>query len=109
MNNANNPPGLNAVLYSLYHIKDVHDPATYDRLLVDLSSGYSLDVLKMYYNAVKWSLEHKSEDFSQRLPNLNRSNEDVLYFLEQAKPILKTIIDSKAINSKKPRPDIDSN
>jgi hypothetical protein len=88
----NYPPGLNAVLYSLYYILDIKNDDEYSKIEKELKSNYSKDVLNSYLKAINWVFENKEIDLTNRLPNLKRNNSEILYFLGRVSSILENIM-----------------
>lgn len=92
---SNYPPGLNAILYSLFYIKDVYDNNVYINYEKKLSKTQDRVTLEMYHEAVHWSLLNQNTDFSTRLSNMHHDNDEILFFLNKTNEILNKLLNTK--------------
>jgi hypothetical protein len=77
------PPYLSAVLYALYYVENVEDDNTYSRLLKYYISTHTGKELKNAKEAIDWGLAHRDFTFSDQLPNLRKSNQEIVVFFKK--------------------------
>lgn len=71
-------------LYMLYYIDDIYKEALFSEDFVkQMGADYSVEIIDGIKTGVSWALQNPDYNFSQLLPNLNHTNEDIYYFLEK--------------------------
>lgn len=77
------PPRLNAVLYFLYQFPNVQDEEHYSRLTQYLLKTHSNQEITEIQDAIKWGLNNIDFVFSDQLPNLRKTNDEILLFFSK--------------------------
>ncbi len=77
------PPRLNAVLYFLYQFPDIKDQGHYSRLVEYLLKTHSNKEMAEILDAITWGLKKTDFAFSEQLPNLRKTNDEILTFLSK--------------------------
>lgn len=82
------PNSLNAILYFLYYIPDVtDDPIISPELITQIKERYQKSTVANLCEGLDWALNNVDFDFSSELPNLLKTNDEIVIFLRKIKII----------------------
>lgn len=84
----NAPNSLNTILYFLYYIPDVsHDPVIRTELVTQIKEKYQKSTVANLCDGLDWALNNIDFDFSSELPNLRKTNNEIVIFLRKIEKI----------------------
>ena len=91
-NVSNENGGFIAILYMLFHVKDVYNhPPFSENTAKRFRKDYSKDKIKIICRGLKWALENRNFDYQGVFPKMKHSNEDILYFFEKTYKEMKNV------------------
>ena len=77
------PLRLNAVLYFLYQFPNIDDEEHYSQLIKYLQNTHTSEEIAGIKEAIEWALKTKDFAFSEQLPNLRKTNHEILEFFDR--------------------------
>jgi len=77
------PTGLSAILYGLYHVENVRADELYKGLPNYLNINLDEEEKREYKQALDWATKNPSFDFNSILPNLRKTNDEILVYLKK--------------------------
>lgn len=77
------PTGLSAILYGLYHIENIEKDESYKMLAEYVDKNLDEEEKQEYKQALDWVKKNPTYDFNTILPNLRKTNEQILMYIEK--------------------------
>jgi hypothetical protein len=81
--NSQVPPRLNAVLYFLYQFPNIDNEEHYSRLINYLLKTHTSEEIADVKDVIDWALITTDFSFSEQLPNLRKTNREILEFFNK--------------------------
>lgn len=83
------PTGLSAILYGLYHVEKVERDESYKNLSGYLRNNLDEEEKQEYKQALDWATKNPEFDYNSILPNLRKTNEEVVVYLKKYRQFSK--------------------